>query len=157
MKKIVAKIDFSLFCDRCICLSKSTWGEQPVEDILEFACICVCVCIYVCNCVMPPGQTKNDTDLKFGTHTPLDHILKQVFFSKKSPWRPLASKNRRVTWIFHISSRLPWLINIQIIFRFPVFLLYGICYELTVIYVNYIKRLYFFNKSRHCNKQSSFS
>ena len=32
----------------------------------------VCVRIYLC--VKPPGQTKNDTDLKFGTHTPLDHI-----------------------------------------------------------------------------------
>ena len=28
-------------------------------------------------------------------------------FSKKSSWRPLASKNCRVTWIFRISSRLP--------------------------------------------------
>ena len=26
-----------------------------------------------CICATPPSQTKNDTDLKFGTHTPLDH------------------------------------------------------------------------------------
>ena len=25
-------------------------------------------------CTEPPGQTKNDTDLKFGTHTFQDHI-----------------------------------------------------------------------------------
>ena len=25
-------------------------------------------------CVMPPGRTINDTDLKFGTHVPLDLI-----------------------------------------------------------------------------------
>ena len=25
-------------------------------------------------CVTPPGQTKKDTDLKFGTHTPIDLI-----------------------------------------------------------------------------------
>ena len=32
------------------------------------------VCMYLFICVTPPGQTENDTDLKFGTHTPLDHI-----------------------------------------------------------------------------------
>ena len=26
--------------------------------------------------VTPPGQSKNDTDLKFGTHTPIDLIYK---------------------------------------------------------------------------------
>ena len=30
--------------------------------------------VFVCICVTPPGQTKNDTDLKFGTHTPIDLI-----------------------------------------------------------------------------------
>ena len=30
----------------------------------------VYVCMYLC--VTPPGQTENDTDLKFGTHTPID-------------------------------------------------------------------------------------
>ena len=53
-------------------LSKSTGGEQPVEDIPNFTCICVCMAIFIC--VTPPGQTKNDTDLKFGTHTPIDLI-----------------------------------------------------------------------------------
>ena len=28
--------------------------------------------MYLCMCVTPPGQTKNDTDLKFGTHTTID-------------------------------------------------------------------------------------
>ena len=42
----------------------------------------------------------------------LAHILpltlsKNGFFSMKSPWRPLASKKCRVTWIFSISPRLP--------------------------------------------------
>ena len=32
----------------------------------------VYVCIYLCICVTSLGQTKNDTDLKFGTHTPID-------------------------------------------------------------------------------------
>ena len=36
--------------------------------------LCVCVFIYVFMCVTSPGQTKNDTDLKFGTHTPIDLI-----------------------------------------------------------------------------------
>ena len=30
-------------------------------------------------CPETPGQTKNDTDLKFGTHTPLPHTWKRVF------------------------------------------------------------------------------
>ena len=55
-------------------ISKSTWGVQQVEDIPIFTCIYVCVCMDVFICVAPPGHTKNDTDLKFGTHTPLDHI-----------------------------------------------------------------------------------
>ena len=54
--------------------SKSSWGEQPVEDIRKFTCIFVYVCIYVFMCVTSPGQTKNDTDLKLGTHTPIDPI-----------------------------------------------------------------------------------
>ena len=32
-----------------------------------------------CICVTPPGQTNNDTDLKFGTHTPIDLIQKLIF------------------------------------------------------------------------------
>ena len=65
----------------------------------------------LCMCVTPPGQTKNDTDLKFGTHTPIDLIWKRVFcfFLKQWPWGPLASKNCRVTWILRITPRLPCL------------------------------------------------
>jgi len=32
------------------------------------------VYVYVCMCVTPPGQTKKDPELKFGTHTPIDLI-----------------------------------------------------------------------------------
>ena len=70
----------------------------------------MCVCIYVCICVTSSGQTKSDTDLKFGTHTPLDLILKRFFFlvfSKNFTWWPLTSKNCSVTWIFLISPWLP--------------------------------------------------
>ena len=130
-------------------LSKSRWGELPVEDIPNFTCICVYLCIYLymyfchaswpnqkryrpviqytyshwpylkrfffcffeemtqraasleklaCHgdflhissiaffiylfiCVTLPGKTKNITDLKLGTHTPLAHIWK-CFFGK---------------------------------------------------------------------------
>ena len=43
---------------------------------LVYVCIYVCMYlfIYECICVTCPGQTKNDTDLEFGTHTSLDHI-----------------------------------------------------------------------------------
>ena len=50
--------------------SKSTWGEQPVEDIPIFTCKYVGLLI----CTGAPGQTKKDTDLKFGTRTFLEHI-----------------------------------------------------------------------------------
>ena len=43
---------------------------QPVEDIPIFTCKCVGLSL----CTRPPGQTKNYTDLKFGTHTLLDRI-----------------------------------------------------------------------------------
>ena len=36
----------------------------------------MCVCIHLCMCATPPGQTKNDRNRKFGTHTPLDHTYK---------------------------------------------------------------------------------
>ena len=61
--------------------SKSTWGKQPVEDIPNFTCICG----YVFICVTPPGHTENDTDLKFGTHAPIDLTEKQVFVEKMTP------------------------------------------------------------------------
>ena len=48
--------------------------RAAAEDILKFTCICVCVCIYLFVCVTSPGHTNNDTDLKFGTHTPIDLI-----------------------------------------------------------------------------------
>ena len=51
-------------------LSKSTGGKQPVEDIPIFTCICVGLSVRT----GPPDQTKNYTDLKLGSHTPLDHI-----------------------------------------------------------------------------------
>ena len=50
--------------------SKSMWGEQLIQDIHNFTCIFV----YVFISVTSPGQTKNDTDRKFGTHTPIDLI-----------------------------------------------------------------------------------
>ena len=49
--------------------SKSAWGEQAVEDIHIFTCEWVSGFV----CTGPPGQTKYDTGMKFGTHTPLDH------------------------------------------------------------------------------------
>ena len=65
------KITFSNF-------SKSVGGEQPVEVTPIF--ICKCLCGYV-GSMGTPGQTNNDTNLKFGTHdTPLDLISKRIFF-----------------------------------------------------------------------------
>ena len=36
--------------------------------------LCMYLCIYLSICVTSPAQTKNDTDLKFGTHIPIDLI-----------------------------------------------------------------------------------
>ena len=38
----------------------------------------------MCICVTPPGQTKNDTDLKFGTHWPYLKLFFFCFFGKIS-------------------------------------------------------------------------
>ena len=42
--------------------------------IFKFTRICVCLYMYLFIFVKSPGQTKNDTDLKFGTYTPIDLI-----------------------------------------------------------------------------------
>ena len=68
----------------------------------------VFVCLFFC--VTSPGHTNNDTDLKLGTHTPIDLIWKFFFvFSIKSLWVLPALKNCRVRWMLRISPRLPCL------------------------------------------------
>ena len=54
-------------------LSKSTWGKQPPRIFLN-SLVYVCVYVFIYLCVTPPGHTNNDTDLKFGTYTPIDLI-----------------------------------------------------------------------------------
>ena len=63
----------------------------------------MCLCV---GCTGPPGQTKNDTDLKFGTHTPLDHIQNgfSFFFSKSNPEGRWPKKNLCQMDFQHISS-----------------------------------------------------
>ena len=59
--------------------------------------------MYVFICVTPPGQTKNDTDLKFGTHTPLDRNF--GFFAKKITLRAASPEKLPCHVDFpHISS-----------------------------------------------------
>ena len=48
--------------------------QNPREASSRSRIFLFSLCVYVVMCVMPPGQTKNDIDLKFGTHTPLDHF-----------------------------------------------------------------------------------
>ena len=59
--------------------SKSTWGEQPVEDIPIFTCKYVGLSIFT----GAPGQYEKDTDLKFGTRTFLEHIQNVFLFIRK--------------------------------------------------------------------------
>ena len=79
-----------------------------ISLVYVYMCVFMGLFIYVFMCVTPPGQTKNDTDLKFGTHT---HI-----FSIKLPWRPPASKNWRVPWVFRITLWLLYFLVVSIYF-----------------------------------------
>ena len=46
-------------------------SETSISVNVEVAMVCM---YFLCMCVTPPDQTGNDIDLKFGTHTHLDHI-----------------------------------------------------------------------------------
>ena len=56
--------------------------------------------------LLSPTQTKNDKDLKFGTHYPLDHISQNAFFFQKKTPMAAFIKNCYVTWVFLISLQL---------------------------------------------------
>ena len=68
LKKLLVHLDFCisplLFCQKV---------REALGDIHIFPHIIICVSVYSFICVTP-DQTKNDTDLKLGTGTPLDHI-----------------------------------------------------------------------------------
>ena len=44
-----------------------------------YMCVCFYLFVYLFMCVTPPNQTKNYTDLKFGTDPLLDQIWNRVF------------------------------------------------------------------------------
>ena len=75
--------------------SKSTWGEQPVEYIPNFTCICVylfiyvCVFIYLCH-VSWPNDKRFRPEIWYTYSHRLYLKTGFLFFRKKSPWRPLA-------------------------------------------------------------------
>ena len=69
-------------------------------------CVCIQVFINVFIRVTPPGQKKNDTNLKFGTHNPIDLIKKRVF-QKSDPKDRKLKKTAVSCGFFHISPRLP--------------------------------------------------
>ena len=75
---------------------------------LLYVCIFVYVSIYLCHLSWPNEKRYRPEIWHTYSHWP---YLKTCFFvfSIKSPWRPLASKNCRVTWIFRISPRSPCL------------------------------------------------
>ena len=91
-----------------------------------------------------PSQTKNDTDLEFGTHTPLDHIKNRFsFFQKKKTvnLQPAGLKNCWVKWIFRISSRFPCF------YRFYIFVFIGFIFILCLfifVYICLCMFVYFF-------------
>ena len=70
----------------------SVWGFFYIRSY-----ICAYACLLIC--VLPPNKTKNYTDLKIGTYTPLHHIWKRLFYIFKNCSRgPLTLKNCRITW-----------------------------------------------------------
>ena len=80
-KKTLKLVEFLIFVffHNFFAFSKSTGGEQPGRIFLNslvYVCVYVFMYlfIYVFVCVTSPGHTNNDTDLKFGTHTPIDLI-----------------------------------------------------------------------------------
>ena len=98
--------DIPNFTCICVYISKSTWGEQPVEDILNFTCICVYLFVYLCHVSWPNEKRYRPEMLYTYSHRP--YLKKRfLFFRKKWPWGPLASKNCHVTWIFRISPQMP--------------------------------------------------
>ena len=79
--------------------------RAAAEDILKFTCIFVYLFVYVCH-VSWPNEKRYRPEIWY-TYSHWPYIKTGfLFFSIKSPWRPLASKNCRVTWIFLISPRL---------------------------------------------------
>ena len=44
------------------------------EKLYPYICLQICLFVWMSVCALPLDQTKNDTDLKFDTHTTLDHI-----------------------------------------------------------------------------------
>ena len=91
--------------------SKSTWGKQPVEDIPNFNCTCVygCICLFIYLYYASWPNEKRYRPEIWHTYSHWPYLKTGFFFvfSIKSPWRSLASKNWRVTWIFRISPWLP--------------------------------------------------
>ena len=51
---------------------KLRWSN-PWDTAVSKFLILVCMCL--CTLVPSRNETQNNMDLKFGTHTPLDHIL----------------------------------------------------------------------------------
>ena len=67
-------------------------------------CVFMYICMYLCHTSWP-NEKRPEIWYPY-SHWPYQKTGFFVF-SIKSPWRPLASKNCRVTWIFRISPRLP--------------------------------------------------
>ena len=61
--------------------------------------------IYVCHASWPNEKRYRPVIRYKSSHRPENGFF---VFSKKSPWRQLASKNCRVRWILRISPRLPY-------------------------------------------------
>ena len=94
--------------------------SQIHSYIYVFVYVFIYLFIYVCHVYWQNEKIYRPEIRHTYSHWP---YLKAVLlvFSIKSPWRPLASKNCRVTWIFRISPRLP-------------------CYEIFTIWLTFYPR-----------------
>ena len=80
--------------------------------------IYVFICIYLFRSSLLVKQKRYRPKIRYTYSHRLYLKTGFWFFSKEWPWRPLASKNFRVTWIFRISPRLPCFSIILAIFSY---------------------------------------
>ena len=61
-----------------VCIYQNPREASSRSRIFLISLVYVCICLFIC--VTSPG--KNDTDLKFSTHTPIDQKTGFLFFRR---------------------------------------------------------------------------
>ena len=72
------------------------------HKLLSYICFYIYLRVWVVS-ARSPDQTKNHGDLKFGEHTPMDHILNIYLFFEKVPPKGLYTRKKPSHGDFRIS------------------------------------------------------